>query len=176
MLPSRSALPRFTYDIHSIMGRKFLFFLVAVLFAVGAVFFIVQKQNKEPSSDLPRATVRIGNISYAVEVAETPVSQAQGLSGRASLKEGSGMLFTFPERSPQTFWMKGMRFPLDFVWIAEGIVVGITENAPADDGLLTYGSPEPVDMVLEVNAGEINRLGIKAGDLVTVALDADPAQ
>lgn len=158
------------------MVRKFLFFLVAVIFAVGAVFFIVQRQSKEPASNLPRATVAIGGVSYEVEIAETPASQAQGLSGRASLKENEGMLFIFSGKAPQTFWMKGMRFPLDFVWIAEGVVVGITENAPADDGLLTYGSPESVDMVLEINAGEVARLGIKAGDLVTVALDAAPAQ
>ena len=166
------------------MVRKFLFVAVAALLAVGVVrFFAGRKTAEEPppsdlrtSDVLPQATATIGDNVFSVEIAETPESQTQGLSGRVALGEDEGMLFVFSGKAPQTFWMKGMRFPLDFVWIADGKVIGLTENAPADDGLLTYGSPEPADMVLEINTGEVRRLGIKVGDAVSVTHDTVPAQ
>jgi uncharacterized membrane protein (UPF0127 family) len=61
--------------------------------------------------------------------------------------------------------MRGMRFPLDLIWISDGRVAGLTRNVPATfPGELT--SPAPVDQVLEVPGGFADRYGIKAGDRV----------
>ncbi len=83
------------------------------------------------------------------------------------------MLFVFPTEQRPGFWMKDMRFPLDFVWISAGRhVAGVTENVPAPspgtaDGALPLYSPDsPVLYVLEVNGGAVRRSGVRAGDPV----------
>jgi hypothetical protein len=83
------------------------------------------------------------------------------------------MLFLYNIKRPAVFWMKGMRFPLDIIWIADGKVVQIDKQAPhepgvADPDLKRYISNEPVDAVLEVNAGFAEKNGIKVGDPVVI--------
>ena len=62
--------------------------------------------------------------------------------------------------------MPDMRFPLDIIWIKGNEIVGILENvSPAGFGELEiYYPPEPVDKVLEINAGLADKLNIKIGD------------
>jgi uncharacterized protein len=117
---------------------------------------------------LPVAYVRVGKAPFAVEVADTFMSRGHGLSGHAPLGKNDGMLFVFPSPSAGAFWMQGMLYPLDFVWIAGGYVVGVTENAPpmSTSGYKLYYPPQPVDYVLEVNAGAVRYFGIKEGDAV----------
>lgn len=112
----------------------------------------------------------IGQRSIQVEIADTEAKRSQGLSGRKLLSENQGMLFVFPYTGIYPFWMKDMHFPLDFVWISQKKVVDITENVPnpktPTDQLPLYTPKEPVDMVLEVNAGFIKKNNIKIGDTI----------
>ncbi len=113
------------------------------------------------------AYVTIRGSRLTVEVADTRASQAQGLSVRDSLPQDRGMLFVFPEKAPRSFWMKGMRFPLDVLWIADGAVVGMQENIPyaSEDGsTVRFQSNAPADMALEVNSGWVAAHGIRIGD------------
>lgn len=115
--------------------------------------------------------VTIGEAVIKVEVAVSPQSRQQGLSGRGSLGADEGMLFIFEEKSRHQFWMKGMNFALDFIWIADGSVVDISQRIPAPFG--TFDLPRilrpavKVDQVLEVNAGVVESSKIKIGDKVT---------
>ncbi len=113
-------------------------------------------------------TVRVGKTLFTVEVADTALHRMQGLSGRQPLMEREGMLFVFAKPSNQSFWMKGMAFPLDFIWIHQGRVVSITENARpiSVTGYRTYSSGSPVELVLEVSAGAVKKFGITVGDAV----------
>jgi uncharacterized membrane protein (UPF0127 family) len=82
------------------------------------------------------------------------------------------MLFVYPDRAPRTYWMKGMRFPIDIVWIDAGRVRGVERNVPVPHGRLPlYRSGGPADHVLEVPAGWARRHGTKAGDRVSIAGD-----
>jgi hypothetical protein len=79
------------------------------------------------------------------------------------------MLFVFGDRAPTTFWMKGMRFPLDIVWIDRGRVTGIERDAPVPKGEPPlYPSTGPVDHVLEVPAGWTARHGVMTGSPVRI--------
>jgi len=116
-------------------------------------------------SEVWHVTIRGSRIT--AEVADTRASQVQGLSGRSLLPQDRGMLFVYPDKKNRNFWMKGMRFPLDVVWIADRVVVGIQENIPheSEDGsTVRFQSNAPVDMVLEVNAGWVAEHGVKRGD------------
>ncbi len=115
------------------------------------------------------ATMIIGNNKLEVELAQTEAERSLGLSGRDSLPDRSGMLFTFDTPGYYGFWMKDMKFPLDFIWIRQGKVVQVTPNIPtelgvSDDSLKVYKPDEVIDQVLEVNAGWTLKYGVKPGD------------
>ena len=115
-----------------------------------------------------------------VLVADTPQERAAGLSGYDGLPEDTGMLFVFPEPRQPSFWMKGMEFALDIIWIADGRVVQIDASVlPApkdtpDDQLPRYRPDEPITHVLELSAGSADRLGITVGDRIALCTDGTP--
>ena len=139
---------------------------IAVLVGLGAYFF-----GFKGKANFGTGEVRINERVFRVDVAETMMAQAQGLSGQEKLGDNEGMYFIFGTSSVQGFWMKDMKFPIDIVWIKGGRIVGFEENAKPEPensvfGLTVYYSPEPVDRVLEVNAEMVARSGFKIGDLV----------
>ena len=116
--------------------------------------------------------VRVGDADFTVDVAATNSERSQGLSGHPGLEPGEGMLFVYPDERPRAFWMKGMLFPLDMVWIgAQCTVVDITLNAPVPEPgqsrLPSYSPSGPAQYVLEINAGRAEEAGIAPGDAVT---------
>lgn len=142
-----------------VFSAIFILLLVAVL-----VRFLSRKPMNQRE-------VMVGNNIFKVDIADTDLSRMLGLSGRKSLNENEGMLFVFPTPGEYSFWMKGMNFPLDFVWIANGSVIQLTENVPKPTSTLdfaTYSPSSTVDQVLEINAGKAARAGIQVGDSVTL--------
>lgn len=107
------------------------------------------------------------------DIADTDAKRSQGLSGRASLPENAGMLFVFDTPAQYSFWMHGMLFPLDFLWIRDEKIIEISQNVPypeAGEDPQTITPKMPVDMVLEMNAGWAERNNI----LVGMAIDGLP--
>jgi uncharacterized membrane protein (UPF0127 family) len=127
------------------------------------------------SDGRPTVTVRVGRASVEAEVAADAKARERGLSGRRSLAEGRGMLFVYPDRAARTYWMKGMRFPIDIIWIDRGRVRGVERNVPVPQGSLPrYSSGGPADHVLEVPAGWAGRHGVRAGSRVSVVRGGSP--
>jgi uncharacterized membrane protein (UPF0127 family) len=118
------------------------------------------------------AEIVVGDTPLTVELALASDEQSLGLGYRNGLEPGTGMLFVFPEPAERSFWMKGMRFCLDIIWIANGEVVGAAENAcpdpegTADADRPNYLSEVPVTHVLEVPAGWIDEHGYGPGTTV----------
>ena len=113
----------------------------------------------------PLLTLTLGGVQVKAEVVQSPEKIYLGLSYRPELPEGQGMLFLMPALEVQYFCMRGMQFPLDIIWIKGGWVAGLAKNVPADfPGQMA--SPGPVDLVLEVPAGYLDRQGIRVGDPV----------
>lgn len=118
-------------------------------------------------------TVSVGGAAFGVEIAFTPEGRTRGLSGRDSLADGAGMLFVFDSGAASSFWMREMRFALDFIWIGDGCeVVDIHAAVPAPAAgtalgdLPIYSSRTPARYNLEINAGEAAARGIEIGDAV----------
>ncbi len=124
------------------------------------------------TGNLTQTEIRIGNSTIKIEVADTSAKRSQGLSGRDKLDNGSGMLFVFPEEKKYQFWMKGMKFPLDMIFVKKGVVVDLLSNVPApkegqsDQNLPIYSPVAPIDMMLEVNSGFVVQNNIRVGDTV----------
>lgn len=120
-----------------------------------------------------RARILIGDEVLIAEIADTPELQYRGLGYREGLEPGSAMLFVYDGPANRSFWMKGMTFCLDIVWIEEGRIVGAAERAcpspgVADADLPRFRSPEPVTYVLEVPAGWLDEQGVATGDPVRI--------
>ncbi len=119
------------------------------------------------------ASVMIGDALFPAELAVNPAERTKGLSDRDELEPGTGMLFIFEDREASSFWMRRMRFSLDFVWISEDCrVVEITSNVPfpkpgtSTSDLPSYRSSTPAAYNFEINAGEASEFGIRVGDAV----------
>jgi uncharacterized membrane protein (UPF0127 family) len=157
-----------------------IFLLIVVIFA--ALYFGVLGPastgapvfGPKPTS-IPRDQfVKIKDTLIRVEIADTQEERAKGLGGRQSLASDSGMLFVFPKADQYTFWMKGLSFPLDMIWLSNKRVIDIMKNVPpptanqSDADLPRYKPLEPADMILEVNAGFVDQHNIKVGDTVEI--------
>jgi hypothetical protein len=150
------------------------FATLAALAALSACSLVAAACN---SPDRPSETalteVTIRQQSIEVEVVRSREEQARGLSGRDSLAWGTGMLFPYERPAFASFWMKGMRFDIDIVWIRDQRIVGISERVPhppdSQTDPATVRPPELIDMVLEVPAGFARAHGWSRGDRVQVS-------
>lgn len=155
------------------MNKKVIYilvFLISFIIIFTGIYWFLLK-SKPGKLEVVRVTV--GAQTFNAELANTIRSRAQGLSGHAPLSEIEGMYFTFPLKARYPFWMKDMAYPLDIVWIADGKIVGVSENIPAPEDkniltLPTYSPPQVVSAVLELNAGAVKKFGLKVGDEVKI--------
>jgi uncharacterized membrane protein (UPF0127 family) len=127
-------------------------------------------QTAVPTVVFATTKIEIGGArTIDAEVATTEPQSERGLGYRDTLAPDAGMIFDLHEERVPSFWMKGMRFALDMVWIgADKRVVGVTpdirpEPRVADAQLRRYAPAEPVRYVLEVGSGGAARLGLVAG-------------
>lgn len=151
-----------------------------LLIAIIIISFFLFRSNFSASNlpfqseQLTAKELLINNVRLKVEIADTQDKRSKGLGGKPSLATDEGMLFIFPENGRYPFWMKGLNFPLDFVWIKDDKVADLTQNVPQpvvgqpDSSLPIYQSKEDINKVLEVSAGTIQRLNIKVGDVIQI--------
>jgi hypothetical protein len=142
------------------MNKTLLALVSVALIAFGGWYYLTHP---------PGAKVRIGGNVFTVELAVTRAEKEQGLGGRPSIADNHGMLFVYDHKEQYEFWMREMRFPLDFIWIEGEKVADITLGVPPPQPGEQPAVVKPyiqVDKVLEVNAGTVERLGIKRTDPV----------
>ncbi len=139
-----------------------------LLIAIGIIclvtLFLYLRQ--EPT---PKKRLTIGTTTFEIEIPQTPAQKALGLGGREEIGEKEGMLFqfAFPARHP--FWMKGMLFDLDFVFVRNDEVIETAENIPfpqPGERPAHVISSRLFTSVLELRAGSIKKYGLAVGDTV----------
>jgi uncharacterized membrane protein (UPF0127 family) len=115
-------------------------------------------------------SITVGSTTVSLDVADTEALREQGLSGRASLSPGHGMLFVFDKVGSWGIWMKDMLFSIDIIWLnKEGAVVGIKEHAtPQSYPEVFYPVTPTAAYVLEVPAGFVQEHGLAQGSKINV--------
>lgn len=102
--------------------------------------------------------VSLGGTVFRADVANTEASRQKGLGGRVSIGRDEAMLFAFDYDASWPIWMKGMKFPIDIIWLDKNRkVVHVEKDVHPDaEPHDTYYSPVPARYVLEVGAGHHN--------------------
>jgi uncharacterized membrane protein (UPF0127 family) len=160
------------------MYRALLIIAVTLLVLGASFVYLMYRLQSEPETqaELPTGIIEVNGRRIIVELALTPSSRTRGLSYRESLVPDRGMLFVFGAPATQRFWMHGMKFPLDMVFINGDRVVDVSANVPAPDKGLpaTVTSKAKADKVLEINAGKAEEWGIREGTVVSAVLESAP--
>lgn len=124
--------------------------------------------------------VELAGERYTVEIADDGAERARGLMYRDVLADGTGMLFIHDEEEPQAYWMKNTRIPLDILYFdnARKLVAQQRDVPPCSlgDACPSYPSNAPARYVLELNAGEAERLKLAAGTELRFGPGIPPAK
>ena len=157
--------------------------VLTIIFIVVAGIFYRKNQGLSPipfnlnktQQTQETKTVKIGELSIKVEVADTDAKRQKWLSGRKELGKDSGMLFVIKDNQKvPSFWMKDMKMAIDIIWITNEKILQIDKNVEPpragtpDKELKLYSPKTAVDYVLEVNSGYSDLNNIKVGDTVLI--------
>lgn len=116
-------------------------------------------------------SIELNGKSYSIELAEDDASREHGLMDRASMPEDHGMLFVFQDDAMRAFWMKNCKFAQDMLFFDDSRkLISVQRNVPActADPCPAYSSGAPARYVLELNAGQADKIGVSPGDVLTI--------
>lgn len=117
--------------------------------------------------------VELGGKRYVVEIADDDAERERGLMFRDELAPGHGMLFIHDGEAPLAYWMKNTRIALDILYFDEALtLVSQQRDVPpcsAGNACPTYPSDAPARYVLELNAGEAERLQLADGATLSLS-------
>ena len=113
------------------------------------------------------------DFCWRAEVAKNKFTLARGLMFRKSLVENQAMLFVFAQEGSYSFWMKNTLIPLDIIWLdKDKKVVDIVKKAQPcpSEKCQSYRNQQPSQYVLEINAGQADKIGLSAGSVLLFEL------
>jgi uncharacterized protein len=118
------------------------------------------------------AKLIVNKAVIELEEANSEQEQQIGLMARASMPLNHGMAFNFTPPVPARFWMRNTLIPLDMLFVREGKIKNIQADVPPckADPCPNYGpdNGELIDRVVELNAGQAKKLGLKVGDQLNI--------
>ena len=124
--------------------------------------------------------VEIGGHRYQVEVADDDAERARGLMFRDAMADDHGMVFIHDAQEPQAYWMKNTKIPLDILYFDnDRKLVAQQRNVPTcslGDACPSYPSDAPARYVLELNAGQAEKLKLQDGAVLTFGPGISPAK
>jgi uncharacterized membrane protein (UPF0127 family) len=144
------------------------------IIAILCLSFLLSGQSSEENdldADFARDVLVIAASEHAcyvfgVYLAMSSQQRSRGLMFVRHLPQFTGMLFVYPRASVLSIWMKNTYIPLDILFIrADGSIANIRTHAEPLS-LASMRSIEPLNFVLELNAGVTERLAIDTGSHV----------
>jgi uncharacterized membrane protein (UPF0127 family) len=123
------------------------------------------------------AKVVVNDFDVMADIALTSEQQTKGLDVKNNLTENQGMLFVFQQPYRYGFWMIGMKFPIDIIWLdSNGVVTHIEHSLkpcpPASSNLAcpVYFPEKDSQYVLETVAGFSMKHNVRLGTHVSFEL------
>lgn len=138
------------------INKKLLLILAVFLIAVTALLARSEKK------------LSVAGHKFEMELADSEEKRQKGLSGRDGLCNDCAMLFIFEGAGQHGFWMEGMKFPLDIIWVSENNKIVHIEKNISPDSKSTLNPPVMADKVIEISAKLADEYGFRIGDEVIV--------
>lgn len=127
--------------------------------------------------------VTIKGVAYDLELAADNPTRMKGLGGREHIDERGGMLFVFRVPTRLNFVMRDCLVPIDIIFVDSSGLVTATHTMPPEDPrragetellyenrLKKYSSRFTAQFAIELQAGQIEKLGVKQGDKISLDL------
>ncbi len=115
--------------------------------------------------------VELAGQRFSVELADDDAERARGLMFRDAMAEDRGMLFIHDAQEPQAYWMKNTKIALDILYFDNDrkLVAQQRDVPPCSlgDACPSYPSNAPARYVLELNAGQAEKLKLQDGATLT---------
>ena len=145
--------------------RFFMILPIAILW--GAIMSCKETQTIDFNNyEVEKFEIQVGGKKLLLELAITPQKREKGLMFRDALQSGEGMIFVFESPQPMRFWMKNTRIPLDIGYFSpEGRLKELHHGKPFDLSGMPSSS-NSLQFVIELNAGDYKKLGIRMGDKI----------
>ena len=141
------------------MAKNILITLTIITIILCFSFF-----KKSPATPLDTTKIVLNNYEYQIEIARTSKQKEIGLSNRNSLCPNCGMIFLFEKDKILPFWMKDTLIPLDMIWINSNNKITDIITATEINSLKILQNTQPAKYVLELNALDAQKIGLKIGD------------
>tara|TARA_Y100001949_G_scaffold174558_1_gene182266 strand:+ start:1662 stop:2147 length:486 start_codon:yes stop_codon:yes gene_type:complete len=145
---------------------KFTFILIIFLFLSGQSFTVVDLDRDLKKSSLIVSTSKKTCYLLSIWIAHSIKEKARGLMYVRNMPEQSGMLFVYTESDQRSMWMKNTYIPLDIIFIKNSETISSIARNTEPLSLKNIRSTEPVNYVLEINAGMTKKMGIVPNDKV----------
>ena len=159
------------FFLFTIIGVSLLLLYGSLLLRGANDEFLILAKNlgsvADKSSPYRLANITVNGFKLLADVPTTNDEFQKGLDIKDHLNENRGMLFIFTKPAREPFWMHGMKFPIDIIWLDKGgNVVHIERNLSpclTDFACPTY-SPEADSLyVLETTANFTERHNVNIG-------------
>lgn len=136
------------------------------------MWFLDQRifQTHDRYRDEEVLTAYLNGETYQLEVAASREAKRQGLMNRAHLEQDQGMIFVYTEEEIRSFWMKDTLISLDMIFLDHNReIVYIEEKVPPcqEDPCSSYTSQYPSQYVIELKAGEVEKIDLSQGQRVS---------
>jgi uncharacterized protein len=124
-------------------------------------------QLNRGQTDLPRITLRLGNLEIESEVCVTDLQVASGLMARAGIGPDETMLFVFRAPDRRAFYMKNVGFPIALAYIEPDGTIAEIVPMQAFDTQPVPSRANNIQFVLEAAPDFFDRHGFVPGTLIT---------
>jgi uncharacterized membrane protein (UPF0127 family) len=138
---------------------------IITIICVGILLSAQTREDGDLDSAFGKDTLVISADEHAcyffeIYVASSREQQMRGLMHVRSLPEFTGMIFVYRQPGLRSMWMKNTYIPLDMLFIRGDGTISSVETDTVPLSLDSVGAIEPVNFVLELNAGVTKKLGI----------------
>lgn len=134
------------------------------------LLFLVAACSLSACAGARQPWVELGGHRYVVELAQDDAERARGLMFRDAMDADRGMLFIHDAQEPQAYWMKNTKIALDILYFDnDHKLVSQQRDVPPcslGDACPPYPSNAPARYVLELNAGQAEKLKLQDGALL----------
>lgn len=160
-------------------SKRYILSAIIILFTVHFLTqsYITFGQNENEDISIDNSEINVNNNYYVTTdiiihnftltgyLALTHEQKVKGLSVFDVLDENESMLFPYDSPGIRSFWMKGMKFPIDIFWLDEnGKVLHIENSLPPcilDIFCKSYAPHVNAKYVLETIAGFAQKYEVK---------------